>query len=77
MAQISFSCSNSTGSLLDRKLAQVDDLLEACEYATGIARSLIGTVSLEDWRRCRLHVCDDLGEEIFVMPLSSMLGKPH
>ena len=77
MAQISLSCSNSRGMLLDRQTIQVEDLLEACDYATAMARSLLATASLEDWRRCRLDVCDDLGVEIFVMPFSSILGKPH
>ena len=77
MAQISVCCSNSRGILLDRQTAQVEDLLEACDYATAMARSLIATVSLEDWRCCRLDVCDDLGAEIFVLPFSSLLGKLH
>jgi len=77
MAQISLSCSNSRGMLLDQQTIQVEDLLEACDYATAMARSLLASASLEDWRRCRLDVCDDLGVEIFVMPFSSILGKPH
>jgi Domain of unknown function (DUF6894) len=77
MAQISIACSNSRGILLDRKEVQVDDLLEAYDCATTIARSLIATASIDDWRRCRLDVCDDLGLEIFVMPFSSILGKPN
>jgi hypothetical protein len=47
MAQISVSWSNSRGILLDRQTAQVEDLLEACDYATAIARSLIATASLK------------------------------
>jgi hypothetical protein len=77
MTQISIFCSNSRGTLVDRQTAQVEDLLEACDYATAMARSLIATASLEDWRRCQLDVCDDLGVEIFVVPFSSILGKPH
>jgi hypothetical protein len=77
MAQISVSCSNSRGILLDRQTVQVEDFLEACDCATAMARSLVASVSLEDWRCCRLDVRDDLGTEIFVMPFSSVLGKPH
>lgn len=77
MAQISVFRSNSRGFLVDRQTAQVEDLLEACDYATAMARSLIATASLEDWRSCRLNVCDDLGEEVFVLPFSSILGKAH
>ncbi len=77
MAQVSFYCANSHGSLLDRRVAEVEDLYEAHECATGVARSLIGTTNLQDWRSCRLYVTDDLGDEIFVMPFSSVLGKPN
>ncbi len=77
MTQISVSFSNSRGILVDLQTAQVEDLLEACDYATAMARSLIATASLEDWRRWRLDVRDDLGMEIFVMPFSSILGKSH
>ncbi len=77
MAQISVSCSNSCGILLDRQTAQVEDLFEACDYAMAMARSLVATASLEDWRSCLLDVRDDLGVEILVMPFSSVLGKPH
>ena len=77
MAQISVFCSNSRGILLDRHTAEVEDLLEARDYATAMARSLAATASLEDWRRCQLHIRDDLGDEIFVLPFSSILGKPH
>ncbi len=56
MAQISVSCSNSRGILVDRQTTQVEDLLAACDYATATARSLIATASLKDWRCCRLDV---------------------
>jgi hypothetical protein len=32
---------------------------------------------LEDWRGWILHVNDDLGDELFVVPFSFVLGKPH
>jgi hypothetical protein len=31
----------------------------------------------EDWRGWELQVTDDLGDEIFVIPFASALGKPH
>jgi hypothetical protein len=31
----------------------------------------------EDWREWILHVSDGDGEEIFEMPFSSLLGRPH
>jgi uncharacterized protein DUF6894 len=77
MAQMHFHCSNSHGRLLDRRIAEVDDLFEARDYAVSVARSLIASPDLQDWRNCRLRTWDDLGEEIFEMPLSSVVGKPH
>lgn len=77
MTQVSFQCSSSHGSFLGCTVAEVDDLFEAREYAMGVVRSLIGTANLRDWRDCSLHVCDDLGDELFVVPFSSVLGRPH
>ena len=34
MTQISISYSNSRGTLVDRQTTQVEELLEACDYAT-------------------------------------------
>ena len=33
--------------------------------------------SLEDWRDWVLHVSDDQGDELFVVPFTFVLGKPH
>jgi hypothetical protein len=33
--------------------------------------------SLEDWRDWVLHVSDDQGDELFVVPFAFVLGKPH
>jgi hypothetical protein len=40
-------------------------------------QSLITAQGPEDWRDWTLHVSDDLNDEIFALPFSSMLGKPH
>jgi hypothetical protein len=40
-------------------------------------RLLIATASLEDWRDWALHVSDDAGDVIFVLPFAFVLGKPH
>ncbi len=76
MAQVSFYCSNSHGLLLDQRVADVADLFEAREYATALVGSMMATGGLHDWRNCRLHVRDDVGKEIFVMPFWSILGRP-
>jgi hypothetical protein len=77
MAQVYFRCSNTEGVMLDRCSAAVRDLAEAREHAAIVVQSLIKTPNLEDWRRWFLHVIDDLGEEIFVVPFASVLGKLH
>jgi hypothetical protein len=40
-------------------------------------QSFTKTDSLEDWRDWVLHVSDDLGDELFVVPFVFVLGKPH
>lgn len=77
MAQVYFHCSNTRGALIDRCGTVVDDLAEARDHAAGVVQSLISAASLEDWRGWVLHVRDDLGDEIFVMPFTFALGKPH
>ncbi len=77
MAQAVFRCSNAQGHVIDGRVATVDDLIEAREYATLVARSLIASPTLRDWRSCYMSVSDDLGEEIFVMPFSSIIGRLH
>ncbi len=76
MAQALFRCSNPEGQI-DGRVANVDDLIEAREYATRIARSLIAAPTLRDWRTCYLSVSDDLAEELFLIPFSSLIGKLH
>ncbi|PJG51244.1 hypothetical protein CVM73_32015 [Bradyrhizobium forestalis] len=77
MAQVYFHCSNRREVLMDRRGTSVSDLIQACEEATSRVRLLIGATSLEDWRDWALHVTDETGDEIFVLPFSSMLGKPN
>jgi len=77
MTQVYFHCSNPRGVLLDRSGAVVDDLAEARDHATSVVRSLTMACSPEDWRSWVLHVSDNLGEELFVVPFSFVLGKPH
>ncbi len=75
MAQVSFCCSDSRGRLLDRVIADVNDFFEARDYAKEVVWFFIKTARLADWRSCRLHVRDDRGEEIFVMPFSWALER--
>jgi hypothetical protein len=77
MTEVSVRCSTSRGGLLDGRVADVHDLIDAHDYATRVARSLVATPNSRDWRDCRLSVVDDLGDELFVIPLLSIIGKPH
>ena len=77
MTHVYFHCSNARGVLLDRCGMAVSDLIEACEAAAGRVRSLIASTSLEDWRDWALHVSDETGDEIFVLPFAFVLGKSH
>jgi len=77
MTQVYFHCSNPKGALIDRRGAVVDDLAEARDRAATVVRSLTAARSLEDWRDWVLHVNDDLGEELFIVPFAFVLGKPH
>ena len=77
MVQVFFHCSNTYGMLVDRHGAAVSSLTEARDRADQIMRSMILTPGAEDWRDWVLHVSDDDGEEIFDLPFTSLLGKPH
>jgi hypothetical protein len=77
MTQIYFHCSNAEGKLMDRRGTAVSNLSEARERAAGIMQTMIMTPSDEDWREWVLDVSGDDGEDIFDLPFSSLLGKPH
>jgi hypothetical protein len=77
MAQVYFHCSNSREVRVDQLGAAVSDLAEARDYAACVVRSLIMEQSAEDWRDWVVHVSDDFDDEIFEVPFSSVLGKPH
>jgi hypothetical protein len=77
MTQVYFHCSNTKEFLVDCCGAAVDDLTEARDHAASVVRSLTMARSLEDWRDWVLHVSDDLGDELFVVPFAFVLGKPQ
>ncbi|OSJ09325.1 hypothetical protein BST63_35825 [Bradyrhizobium canariense] len=77
MTQVYFHCSNTKTVFVDRRGAVVDDLAEARDHATRVVQCLTRERSLEDWRDWVLHVSDDSGDELFVVPFTSVLGKPN
>jgi hypothetical protein len=77
VTQVYFHCSHANEVLIDRCGAMVDDLTEARDRAASVVRSLTTARSLEDWRGWILHVNDDVGAELFVLPFAFVLGKPN
>lgn len=77
MTQVYFHCSNTKKVFVDRRGAVVDGLAEARDRATQLVQSLAKTRSLKDWRDWVLHVSDELGDELFVVPFTFVLGNPN
>ena len=77
MTQVYFHCSKTQKVFVDRRGAVVDDLAEARDHAISVVQSLTKTRSREDWRDWVLRVSDDQGDELFVVPFTFVLGKPH
>jgi hypothetical protein len=77
MTQVFFHCSNTKKVFLDHSGAVVNDLAEARVQATRVVQSFTNERSSEDWRDWVLRVSDDQGDELFVVPFTFVLGKPH
>jgi hypothetical protein len=77
MTQVYFHRSTTKKVFLDHHGAVVNDLAEARDHATRLVESFTNERSLEDWRDWVLHVSDDQGDELFVVPFVFVLGKPH
>lgn len=77
MTHVYFHCSSARGTLIDQYGAAVDNLVEARDHAARVVRSLIVAHSARDCRDWVLHVSDDVGVEIFVVPFAFVLGKPN
>ena len=76
MREVYFHCSTDQHVLIDRSGAAMD-LAEARAHAERMVHTMIMTPSAEDWREWAVHVTDDLGDELFVVPFSSVLGQLH
>jgi hypothetical protein len=77
MTHVYFHCSSTDHVLLNYDDADVTDLTEARERADTMVRALIATPGVEDWRDWMLHASDDLGEEMFSLPFTAVLGRMH
>lgn len=76
MTQVYFHCSNRKKIFVDRCGAAVDDLAEARDHATHVVQSFTDERSLEHLRDWVLHVRDEGGDELFVVPFTFVLGEP-
>jgi Domain of unknown function (DUF6894) len=77
MAQVYFHCSSAEKVLLNHAAAEVADLTEAREEAHQVVRAFIAGAGPEAWHDWMLHASDDLGEVLFSLPFSIVLGPVH
>jgi aspartyl-tRNA synthetase len=77
MTHVYYHCTSADEIYLDRRGIEVEDLVEAHQRAAQIVKEFINSHGPYDWRTWTLHVSDEDGEELFLVPFSYMLGKPH
>jgi len=77
MTHVYFHCANSECVLLDSSGVNVENLVEAHQYAAQVIQQLVSSHGLDDWRAWALHVSDENGEELFLMPFTYVLGRLH
>ncbi|UWU73518.1 hypothetical protein N2603_25905 [Bradyrhizobium huanghuaihaiense] len=77
MPQVHFHCSDTRKDFVDYCGAVVDDLAEAGDHATRVVECFICERRFDDWRDRVLHVSDDRGDELFIVPFTFVLGKAH
>ena len=77
MTHVYFHCSSSERVLLDQNGSDVEDLVKAQEHAKQIVQQFVSSQTPDDWRAWTLHVSDENGDDIFLMPFAYVLGRPH
>lgn len=77
MTRVYFHCSGANEVILDRRGSEIDHLGDAHDLALEVVHSCIATTGSEDWRDWFVHVSDDEGEELFVLPFSHVIGRLH
>ena len=77
MTHVFFHCANAELVVLDPRGTDVEDMVEAHQRAIQVIQDYVGKISPDDWRAWTLHVSDEEGEEIFLMPFSYVLGRLH
>ncbi len=77
MPHVYFHCSCTEQVLLNYGGADVADMSEAHEQAALVVRELLALPGPEDWRDWMLHISDDLGEQLFALPFTAVMGPLH
>lgn len=77
MTTFFFHCAGTQEVLVDRRGSELEDFGDARARAFQIIQALLASEGPEDWRDWSLHVSDDEGEELFLVPFSSVLGRLH
>ena len=70
MTQVYFHCSNTRKVFVDHAGALVNDLVEARDHAARVVRTLTEAGRIEDWSDWVVHVSNDHGDELFVVPFA-------
>jgi hypothetical protein len=77
MATLYFHCAGTQEVFLDRSGSEIEDMFDARARAFQIIQAMVTSAGPEDWRDWSVHVRNDEGEELLLVPFSSVLGKPH
>ena len=77
MTEVYFNCSDADHFLLDRSGVAVSNYFEAYAEADRLVRQLMTAPNSEDWRGWELRATDEHGEELFVIPFASAIGRLH
>jgi len=77
MTHVYFHCSSSERVLLDQNGSDVEDRLEEHVRAKQIVQQFVSSQTPDDWRAWTMHVSDENGDDIFLMPFAYVLGRPH
>jgi hypothetical protein len=74
MTQVYYHWSKTEKVFVDHRGVLVDDLVEARDHAARVVQSFARSErSVDDWRDWVLHVSDDQGDELFVVPFTFVL----
>jgi hypothetical protein len=77
MATLYFHCAGTEEVFLDRSGSEVEDIFDARARAFQIISAIVTSAGPEDWREWNVHVRNDEGEELLLVPFSAVLGRPH